>query len=129
MKPNTTSTATTTTTTNDHQGHVEEANTREVQKERKSLGNSVGALMSSEKERVNWVARDYPSDLVEVKRLGLLRRFDDDDDDDGADSDSSSDLFELQNYDLGCYSSGLPVYETTNMDSIKRGPPISNASM
>uniref|UniRef100_A0A803QQ28 Uncharacterized protein n=1 Tax=Cannabis sativa TaxID=3483 RepID=A0A803QQ28_CANSA len=35
-------------------------------------------------------------------------------------SDSSSDLFELQNYDLGCYSSGLPVYETTNMDTIKR---------
>ncbi|XP_022727119.1 protein BIG GRAIN 1-like E [Durio zibethinus] len=46
--------------------------------------------------------------------------------DDGADSDSSSDLFELQNYDLGIYSSGLPVYETTHMDSIKRGAPISN---
>ncbi|XP_035542229.1 protein BIG GRAIN 1-like E [Juglans regia] len=46
--------------------------------------------------------------------------------DDGAESDSSSDLFELQNYDLGDYSSGLPVYETTNMDSIKRGATISN---
>ncbi|CAI9096431.1 OLC1v1032579C1 [Oldenlandia corymbosa var. corymbosa] len=47
------------------------------------------------------------------------------DDDDGADSDSSSDLFELPNYDLGCYSSsGLPVYETTNMDNIKRSAAI-----
>lgn len=43
-------------------------------------------------------------------------------DDDGADSDSSSDLFELPNYDL----SGLPVYETTHMDSIKRGVPITS---
>ncbi|XP_062111499.1 protein BIG GRAIN 1-like E [Humulus lupulus] len=68
------------------------------------------------------------------KKIVVLGKFDEDDDideeDDGADSDSSSDLFELQNYDLGCYSSGLPVYETTNMDSIKRGSissaPISN---
>lgn len=49
--------------------------------------------------------------------------------DDGADSDSSSDLFELQNYDLGYCSSGLPVYETTNMDNIKRGAPISNGAL
>ncbi|KAK1413719.1 hypothetical protein QVD17_35497 [Tagetes erecta] len=46
-------------------------------------------------------------------------------DDDGGDSDSSSDLFELTNCDLGYYSSGLPVFETTHMDSIKR-PPISS---
>ncbi|KAK8508041.1 hypothetical protein V6N13_055500 [Hibiscus sabdariffa] len=49
--------------------------------------------------------------------------------DDGADSDSSSDLFELQNYDLGIYSSDLPVYETTHMNSIKRGAPISNGAL
>lgn len=49
--------------------------------------------------------------------------------DDGADSDSSSDLFELQNYDLGGYSSGLPVYETTHMDSIKRGAPITSGAI
>ncbi|KAK2975937.1 hypothetical protein RJ640_008037 [Escallonia rubra] len=55
-----------------------------------------------------------------------FRKFSVADDDDGADSDSSSDLFELQNYDLSCYSSGLPVYETTHMDTIKRGAPISN---
>lgn len=65
---------------------------------------------------------------------GLLKRLsevvDDDDEDEGADSDSSSDLFELQNYDLGYYSSGLPVYETTNVENIKirSGTPISNAS-
>ncbi|KAM7272559.1 hypothetical protein ACFE04_027222 [Oxalis oulophora] len=52
---------------------------------------------------------------------------DDHDHDDGVESDSSSDLFELPNYDLGIYnsSSGLPVYETTRMESIKRGAPIS----
>uniref|UniRef100_A0A6N2LTZ9 Protein BIG GRAIN 1-like E n=1 Tax=Salix viminalis TaxID=40686 RepID=A0A6N2LTZ9_SALVM len=37
---------------------------------------------------------------------------------------------ELQNYDLGSYSNGLPVYETTRMDSIKRGAlPISNGNL
>ncbi|KAL2905334.1 Protein BIG GRAIN 1-like E [Bienertia sinuspersici] len=46
---------------------------------------------------------------------------DDNQDHDGADSDSSSDLFELQiDYDFGFCSSGLPVYETTHMDNIKR---------
>ncbi|CAK9188191.1 unnamed protein product, partial [Ilex paraguariensis] len=40
--------------------------------------------------------------------------------DDGGDSDSSSDLFELQNYDSDHYSTGLPVYETTHMEIIKR---------
>ncbi|KAI3867397.1 hypothetical protein MKX03_036524 [Papaver bracteatum] len=49
------------------------------------------------------------------------------DDEYDGESDSSSDLFELQNYDIGgLYSNGLPVYETTNIDSIKRGPPITN---
>ena len=49
--------------------------------------------------------------------------------DDGADSDSSSDLFELQiDYGFGFCSSGLPVYETTHMDTIKRSSttPITN---
>ncbi|KAL1807086.1 hypothetical protein DCAR_0832943 [Daucus carota subsp. sativus] len=50
--------------------------------------------------------------------------------DEGAESDSSSDLFELQNFDLGgCYSSGLPVYETTHIDSIKRGAPITSGAL
>lgn len=47
------------------------------------------------------------------------------DEDDGAESDSSSDLFELQNYELG---GNLPVYETTSIESIKTGPPISNCT-
>ncbi|KAI8527503.1 hypothetical protein RHMOL_Rhmol12G0080400 [Rhododendron molle] len=55
------------------------------------------------------------------------RKFDAPVDDGGAESDSSSDLFELENYDLGFHSSsGLPVFETTHVDSIKRGATISN---
>ncbi|KAK9021509.1 hypothetical protein V6N11_011496 [Hibiscus sabdariffa] len=48
-----------------------------------------------------------------------LRRFNEVDD--GADSDSSSDLFELQSCDLGVYSSGLPGF--------KRGTPVSNGAL
>ncbi|PON97238.1 hypothetical protein TorRG33x02_069940 [Trema orientale] len=72
--------------------------------------------------------KKYHESDHQKKELVVLRKFDEEEDE-GGDSDSSSDLFELQNYDLGCYSSGLPVYETTNMDSIKRGissAPISN---
>ncbi|XP_068655339.1 protein BIG GRAIN 1-like E [Aristolochia californica] len=65
--------------------------------------------------------------LDEISSLKNSRRAEDMDD--GGDSDSSSDLFELQNYDLGVYSNGLPVYETTNMESIKRGTPIANSSI
>lgn len=46
--------------------------------------------------------------------------------DDGGDSDSSSDLFELKSHDLGYSSSGLPVYETTHLDKIKRGTRVSD---
>ncbi|CAN4124626.1 unnamed protein product [Withania somnifera] len=50
--------------------------------------------------------------------------------DDDGDSDSSSDLFDLPNIDLDYYSSsGLPVYETTHMDNIKRGAPISSGAI
>ncbi|XVE74375.1 hypothetical protein DITRI_Ditri12bG0011700 [Diplodiscus trichospermus] len=69
---------------------------------------------------MNWADR-YPSEEKEFRKFVDV--------DDGADSDSSSDLFELQNYDLRIYSSGLPVYETTHMDSIKRGVPISNVAL
>ncbi|KAL5553589.1 hypothetical protein UlMin_040990 [Ulmus minor] len=84
------------------------------EKENKNLGNSL-----MEKDRI-WVDK-FPSENKGFRSFL--------EDDDGGESDSSSDLFELQNYDLGCYSSGLPVYETTNMESIKRGAPISNASL
>ncbi|XP_042497145.1 protein BIG GRAIN 1-like E [Macadamia integrifolia] len=70
-----------------------------------------------EKDRM-WVD-DYTSEKN-------LRKFEEADD--GGESDSSSDLFELQNCDLGFYSSGLPVYETTHMESIKRGAPTPIAN-
>ncbi|KAK7307039.1 hypothetical protein VNO77_39746 [Canavalia gladiata] len=72
-----------------------------------------------EKDRM-WMDK-YSAEEKEIKKFNEV--------DDGAESDSSSDLFELQNYDLGYYSSGLPVYETTNMDNIKRGAPISNGPL
>ncbi|XP_054810652.1 protein BIG GRAIN 1-like E [Prosopis cineraria] len=73
----------------------------------------------SEKDRI-WVEKHSPEEK-EFKKFSEV--------DEGAESDSSSDLFELQNYDLGYYPSGLPVYETTNMDNIKRGAPISNGPL
>ncbi|KAK1419882.1 hypothetical protein QVD17_29302 [Tagetes erecta] len=48
-------------------------------------------------------------------------------DDDGADSDSSSDLFELANCDFGYCSGGLPVYKTIYTDNINRCAPISSS--
>ncbi|XP_059655662.1 protein BIG GRAIN 1-like E [Cornus florida] len=60
----------------------------------------------------------YGSEEKEFKRFDGV--------DDGGESDSSSDLFELKNHDLGYFSSGRPVYETAHMDGIKRGAPISN---
>ncbi|KAK1389845.1 Protein BIG GRAIN 1-like protein E [Heracleum sosnowskyi] len=88
----------TTTTTNNNYGFPSER------------GNIFGAL---DHEKNQPSERDFRNFINEM--------------DDGADSDSSSDLFELQNYDLGCgYSSGLPVYETTHMNSINRGAPITS---
>ncbi|KAH6802168.1 hypothetical protein C2S51_033614 [Perilla frutescens var. frutescens] len=48
--------------------------------------------------------------------------------DDGAESDSSSDLFDLPNHDLDFFSSGLPVYESTHMERIRIATPISSAT-
>ncbi|XP_047154052.1 protein BIG GRAIN 1-like E [Vigna umbellata] len=91
-------------------------------------------LSSSEKQRNKGSHESVEKDRMlvekysaEEKEISQIRKFNEVDD--GAESDSSSDLFELQNYDLGYYSSGLPVYETTNMDSIKRGAPISNGPL
>lgn len=63
----------------------------------------------------------YPSEEREFRKFS--------DADDGADSDSSSDLFDLPNHDLDFFSSSLPVYETTHMDRIKIGTPISSATI
>ncbi|CAA0822505.1 Unknown protein [Striga hermonthica] len=49
--------------------------------------------------------------------------------DDGGESDSSSDLFDLPSHELDYYSSGLPVYESTHMDRIKIGVPISRTTI
>ncbi|KAF8408238.1 hypothetical protein HHK36_007384 [Tetracentron sinense] len=70
--------------------------------------------ISAEKNSI-WVYH-YPSKDKDFRRFTEV--------DEGGESDSSSDLFELQNY-----SSGLPVYETTHIDSIKRGAPITNAPL
>ncbi|KAJ0242814.1 Protein BIG GRAIN 1-like E [Hirschfeldia incana] len=61
----------------------------------------------SEKKNV-WCDHDDDDDRT-IKREG-------NNDDDGMESDSSSDLFELQNYELS--RGGLPVYETTNVANI-----------
>ncbi|KAL4574339.1 hypothetical protein LXL04_021168 [Taraxacum kok-saghyz] len=63
----------------------------------------------------------HPRKYVSREDVKGFKRFSDED---GGDSDSSSDLFELTNCDLGYYPSGLPVYETTRVDAIKRGVPI-----
>lgn len=42
----------------------------------------------------------------------------------GWESDSSSDLFELDNYDLDAPSSGLPVFGSTNLERLKEGTTI-----
>ncbi|XP_051122710.1 protein BIG GRAIN 1-like E [Andrographis paniculata] len=51
-----------------------------------------------------------------------------DDGDGGADTDSSSDLFDLPNHELDFFSNGLPVYGTTNMDRIRIVAPISSTA-
>lgn len=73
-----------------------------------------------------YVCDDKQEKCVSRNDMKEFKRFINDED--GADSDSSSDLFELTNCDLGYSSSGLPVYETTHIDSIKRstGAPISS---
>lgn len=48
--------------------------------------------------------------------------------DDGGESDSSSDLFDLPNHDLDFFSSGLPVYETTHIQTITIATPIPTAT-
>ncbi|KAL2559190.1 hypothetical protein Fot_03929 [Forsythia ovata] len=74
--------------------------------------NKNSNLGFSNRSRKNWSDHQFSSEEKEFRRINDL-------DDDGADSDSSSDLFDLPNHDLDYYSSGLPVYETTHMNSIK----------
>ncbi|CAK8537104.1 unnamed protein product [Lathyrus sativus] len=86
-----------------------------------TLQNELG--WDDKKRRNSSLLGDNYKQLVDKREIRKFNEVDD-----GAESDSSSDLFELQNYDLCHNSSGLPVYETTNMDNIKRGSTISNVS-
>lgn len=83
--------------------------------------NKNSKLEYSNRSRNNWPDHQFSSEEEEFRKIN--------DSDDGADSDSSSDLFDLPNHDFDYYSSGLPVYESTNMNSIKRGAPISSSAV
>ncbi|KAG2253244.1 hypothetical protein Bca52824_083380 [Brassica carinata] len=98
---------------------VEELEEKKINKELSWLHEKLKVMDSltlTEKKKV-WA--DHDDDDRIIKRN---RRDDDDDDDDdddgggGMESDSSSDLFELQNYELS--RGGLPVYETTSVANI-----------
>ncbi|KAL8052435.1 hypothetical protein ABFX02_05G003700 [Erythranthe guttata] len=56
------------------------------------------------------------------------KKLSDEDDYEGAESDSSSDLFDLPNHELDFSSSDLPVYETTRVNRIRIAKPISRAT-
>lgn len=86
-----------------------------------TLQNELG--WDDKKRRNSSLLGDNYKQLVDKREIRKFNEVDD-----GAESDSSSDLFELQNYDLCHNSSGLPVYETTNMDNIKKGSTITNVS-
>lgn len=68
--------------------------------------------ISIKNSEVNWID-EYPSEEQGFRKFS--------DADDGADTDSSSELFDLPNHDLDVFGNGLPVYETTRMNSIRRG--------
>ncbi|XP_073280780.1 protein BIG GRAIN 1-like E [Primulina huaijiensis] len=69
-----------------------------------------------------WGFHDSSSEGREISKSS-------DADDHGAESDSSSDLFDLPNYGSNfCSRTDLPVYETTKLDRIKRSSLIANAA-
>ncbi|XP_073301049.1 protein BIG GRAIN 1-like E [Primulina huaijiensis] len=65
---------------------------------------------------MNWIDDQYTSEEKEFRKFS--------DCDDGGDTDTSSDLFELPNCDFEFYSNGRPVYETTRVNSVRRGAPV-----
>lgn len=69
-----------------------------------------------------WGFHDPSSEGREISKFS-------DADDHGAESDSSSDLFDLPNYGSNfCSKTGLPVYETTELDRIKRSSLIPSTA-
>ncbi|KAF5745762.1 hypothetical protein HS088_TW07G01355 [Tripterygium wilfordii] len=95
---------------------------------------TIGKLINHDHHQLHRRSQDLYENKVKfsngsTEQKEQLRKLDDVGDD-GAESDSSSDLFELENFDLGFYSSGLPVYETTHIDTIKRSaPPITTGAV
>ncbi|CAH8315172.1 unnamed protein product, partial [Eruca vesicaria subsp. sativa] len=88
-------------------GQVEVLGEKKMNKELSWLDEKLKVMENlSEKEKF-WAEHDGDDDDRRIKREGY---------DDGMESDSSSDLFELQNYELS--RGGLPVYETTNVANI-----------
>ncbi|XP_009773226.1 protein BIG GRAIN 1-like E [Nicotiana tabacum] len=102
----------------------------EVCGDKKSMDYSWDEKLKLSKNNGEKYIKSTNSGLSYEKSKTYNKVVDVDDNDDGADSDSSSDLFDLPNIDLDFYSSsGLPVYETTHMDNIKRGAPISSGAI
>ncbi|CAN7040235.1 unnamed protein product [Brassica rapa subsp. trilocularis] len=92
---------------------VEVLEEKKINKELPWLDEKLNVMESlSEKKKVSGDHDDDADGDRKIKREG--------DDDDGMESDSSSDLFELQNYELS--RGGLPVYETTNVANINNTP-------
>ncbi|KAL0731375.1 hypothetical protein Bca4012_027469 [Brassica carinata] len=87
---------------------VEVLEEKKINKELFWLDEKLKVMESLSEEKKVWGAHDDDDDDRRIKREGY--------DDDGMESDSSSDLFELQNYDLS--RGGLPVYETTMVANI-----------
>ncbi|XP_074274785.1 protein BIG GRAIN 1-like E [Silene latifolia] len=90
-------------------------------------GNNVNLKDDKIKGNKNGIvekAKNYGNSVnhgdYQEKKREIIKKFNEEVDD-GAESDESSDLFELKiDYDFEFCSSGLPVYETTHLDNIKR---------
>ncbi|EYU42114.1 hypothetical protein MIMGU_mgv1a018644mg [Erythranthe guttata] len=76
---------------------------------------------------LNPASMDYEC-VKEKSRNGSFGFSSNKDDYEGAESDSSSDLFDLPNHELDFGSSDLPVYETTRVNIIRIAKPISRAT-
>ncbi|PIN20340.1 hypothetical protein CDL12_06970 [Handroanthus impetiginosus] len=87
------------------------------------LRNGVSERILKNETNTGVLKRNSTSHWGDLYEEREYRKFSDVDD--GAESDSSSDLFDLPNHELDFYSSGLPVYGTTHMDRIKIGAQIS----
>ncbi|KAL7110114.1 hypothetical protein ACP275_05G004000 [Erythranthe tilingii] len=100
----------------------------------KNTGNSNLNPASMDYECVEQKSRFSNGVLSEkISRNGSFgfsssKKMSDEDDYEGAESDSSSDLFDLPNHELDFSSSDLPVYETTRVNRFRIAKPISRAA-